>query len=71
MRPIRFRLREILESHDTVENMRHLSELIDKDHQTVLYWNQGRAIPDLQTTMALLGILGVTLEELVVTNPFI
>ena len=50
-------------------NMRHLSEQLDVDHQTVMYWNQGRAFPRLPMLLKVCQLLGCTLDELVEQRP--
>ena len=48
--------------------MRILSEKLDVDHQTVMYWNQGRAVPRLPMLLRLARLLGCTLDELVLED---
>jgi DNA-binding XRE family transcriptional regulator len=50
-------------------NMRRLADELDLDHQTVLYWNQGRTNPRLPMVIKLLRLLGCNLEELVSEEP--
>lgn len=45
-------------------NMRKLADRLDLDHQTVLYWNQGRTYPRLPTLVKLCRLLECTLEDL-------
>ena len=47
-------------------NMRKLADRLELDHQTVLYWNQGRSYPRLPVLVKLCRLLGCTLEELLV-----
>ncbi len=47
-------------------NMRKLADKMDIEHQTVMYWNQGRAYPRLPTLIKLCRLLECTFEELVV-----
>lgn len=47
-------------------NMRRLAEQMEVDHQTILYWNQGRTQPRLRSLMLLCRILGCMVEELVI-----
>jgi len=44
--------------------MTKLAEKMDLNHQTVLYWNQGRAFPRLPTLLRLLRLLECRLEDL-------
>jgi transcriptional regulator with XRE-family HTH domain len=46
-------------------NMRQVADALGVEHQTVLYWNQGRAYPRLLMLLKLLRELSCTLEELV------
>ncbi len=46
-------------------NMRKVSEKLNIDHQTVLYWNQGRTIPRLPMLMRLCRLLACSVEDLV------
>lgn len=45
--------------------MRELSEQLMVDHQTVMYWNQGRAFPRLPMMLKICHLLGCKLDELV------
>lgn len=45
--------------------MKQLAERLKVDHQTVLYWNQGRSFPRLPMMVKLCQILGCKLDELV------
>lgn len=47
-------------------NMRKLADVMRLEHQTVMYWNQGRAYPRLPTLIKLCRLLECTFEELVV-----
>jgi ribosome-binding protein aMBF1 (putative translation factor) len=49
-------------------NMRKLADKMEIEHQTVMYWNQGRAYPRLPTLVKLCRLLGCTFEELVVDD---
>lgn len=46
-------------------NMRVLAEKLDVDHQTVLFWNQGRTVPRLPMLLRLCRLLGCTVEDLI------
>ncbi|MFN8615225.1 MAG: helix-turn-helix transcriptional regulator [Vampirovibrionales bacterium] len=48
--------------------MRMVSERLDVDHQTVMYWNQGRAFPRLPMMLRLCALLGCKLDELVASD---
>ncbi len=45
--------------------MKQLSEFLDVEHQTVMYWNQGRAYPRLPTMMKLCKVLNCDLTDLI------
>lgn len=45
-------------------SMRKLADRLDLDHQTVMYWNQGRTYPRLPTLVKLCRLLECTLEDL-------
>ncbi|MCE3233828.1 MAG: Helix-turn-helix domain [Vampirovibrio sp.] len=45
-------------------NMRKLADKLDLDHQTVMYWNQGRSYPRLPTLVKMCRLLECTLEDL-------
>jgi DNA-binding XRE family transcriptional regulator len=45
-------------------NMRKLAEKLDLDHQTVMYWNQGRSYPRFPVLIKLCRLLECTLEDL-------
>jgi DNA-binding Xre family transcriptional regulator len=45
--------------------MKELAEQLMVDHQTVMYWNQGRAFPRLPMMLKLCQILGCKLDDLV------
>lgn len=45
-------------------NMRELAELLKVDHQTVLYWNQGRAYPRLPMMVRLSQVFNCSLHDL-------
>jgi transcriptional regulator with XRE-family HTH domain len=47
-------------------NMRKLADKLHIEHQTVMYWNQGRAYPRLPMLVKLCRLLGCTFEELLV-----
>jgi len=47
-------------------NMRKLADRLQIEHQTVMYWNQGRAHPRLPMLIKLCRLLGCTVEELIV-----
>lgn len=49
-------------------NMRQVAEELKIEHQTVLYWNQGRAYPRLPTLVRLCRALHCTFEELLSDN---
>lgn len=46
-------------------SMRELSERLMVDHQTVMYWNQGRAFPRLPMMLKVCQVLGCKLDELI------
>jgi transcriptional regulator with XRE-family HTH domain len=46
-------------------NMRQIADALGIEHQTVMYWNQGRAHPRLPMVLRLLYELRCTFEELV------
>jgi DNA-binding Xre family transcriptional regulator len=46
-------------------NMRALADKLHIEHQTVLYWNQGRAYPRFPILVRLCRLLGCNLEELI------
>lgn len=46
-------------------SMRRVSEELEVDHQTVLYWNQGKSYPRLPMLVRLLKLLGCSFQELV------
>ncbi len=45
--------------------MRELSERLMVDHQTVMYWNQGRTYPRLPMMLKVCHMLGCKLDDLV------
>lgn len=45
-------------------SMAKLASKINLDHQTVMYWNQGRSCPSLKTITKVCMVLGVTFGEL-------
>lgn len=45
--------------------MRQLAERVGVDHQTVMYWNQGRAFPRLPMLLRLCRLAGCTLDEII------
>lgn len=45
--------------------MKQLAEKLNVDHQTVMYWNQGRCYPRLPMLLKLCQILECTLQELI------
>ena len=46
-------------------SMKKLAEQLDLDHQTVMYWNQGRTHPRLPTLLQLCRLLRCKVEDLV------
>ena len=46
-------------------NMRDLADRLQIEHQTVLYWNQGRAYPRFPILVRLCRLLGCSVEELI------
>lgn len=46
-------------------NMRKVAERMDVEHQTILYWNQGRSFPRLPILMRLCRLLECSVEDLV------
>ena len=65
---LRLRVAELALAHKGW-TMRLLAEHLDVDHQTVMYWNQGRAFPRLPMLLTLCRVLGCTLDELVEQRP--
>lgn len=45
-------------------SMRQVADRMGLDHQTVMYWNQGRAYPRFPSLIKLLELLECTLEQL-------
>jgi DNA-binding Xre family transcriptional regulator len=45
-------------------NMKQLAEALNVDHQTVLYWNQGRAYPRLPMLLVLTRLIGCSINDL-------
>ncbi len=45
-------------------SMRKVAERLKMEHQTILYWNQGRTCPRVPTLMRLCRLLECTVEEL-------
>lgn len=45
-------------------NMRKVADRLAVDHQTVMYWNQGRSYPRFSTLVRLCRLLECTFEEL-------
>jgi len=45
-------------------SMREVATQLGVDHQTVLYWNQGRALPRLPMFLRLSQLLGCQLDTL-------
>lgn len=48
--------------------MRKLAEKLELDHQTVMYWNQGRSYPRLPTLVKMCRLLDCTMEDLLVPD---
>ena len=46
-------------------SMRKLADKLQVEHQTVMYWNQGRAYPRLPMLVRLCRLLGCRFEELI------
>jgi transcriptional regulator with XRE-family HTH domain len=46
-------------------NMRKVAERMDVEHQTIMYWNQGRSFPRLPVLMRLCRLLECSVEDLV------
>ena len=61
---MRIRVREIA-YRNRGWSMRVLADKLEVDHQTVLYWNQGRSHPRLPMLMRLCRLLRCAVEELV------
>lgn len=61
---MRIRIRE-LAFRNRGWSMKTLAERLEVDHQTVLYWNQGRAYPRLPMLLRMCRLLRCTVEELV------
>jgi len=68
MTQLRLRVAELALAHRGW-TMRVLSEHLDVDHQTVMYWNQGRALPRLPMMLKICDLLGCKLDELVDERP--
>ncbi|MDX2084267.1 MAG: helix-turn-helix transcriptional regulator [Candidatus Melainabacteria bacterium] len=64
MLPFRLRIHELLQKQRKGWSMKTLAEKLDVDHQTVLYWNQGRTYPRLPTLVQLARLLGCPLQDL-------
>jgi DNA-binding XRE family transcriptional regulator len=47
--------------------MKTLADELDVDHQTVLYWNQGRSFPRLPMFVRIAALLGCSMHDLVET----
>jgi DNA-binding XRE family transcriptional regulator len=45
-------------------NMRRVAENMEVDHQTILYWNQGRTYPRLPVLIRLCRLLECSVEDL-------
>lgn len=45
-------------------SMARLADKLELDHQTVMYWNQGRSYPRLPALVKMCRLLECTLEEL-------
>ena len=45
--------------------MKQVSEHLKVDHQTVMYWNQGRSLPRLPVLVRLCRLLGCGLDEMI------
>lgn len=45
--------------------MKQLAETLDVDHQTVMYWNQGRTFPRLPMMLKVCHLLDCKLDDLV------
>ncbi len=61
---LRLRIAE-LSQHLRGWTMKDLSEHLMVDHQTVMYWNQGRSYPRLPTMIKVCHLLGCNLDELI------
>lgn len=61
---LRLRIAEI-SSEKRGWTMKQLADRLMVDHQTVLYWNQGRSFPRLPMMVKLCHVLGCNLDELV------
>lgn len=62
-RGMRLRIAEL--AMDTGWRMKDLAELLEVDYQTVLYWNQGRALPRLPTFIELCRLLGCSFQDMI------
>ena len=60
---LRLRVAEL--SHTKGWTMRTVAEILGVDHQTVMYWNQGRSYPRLPTLIRLSQLLNTTIEDLI------
>ncbi len=61
---LRLRISE-LSQHLRGWTMKELSEHLMVDHQTVMYWNQGRSYPRLPMMIKVCHLLGCNLDELI------
>jgi transcriptional regulator with XRE-family HTH domain len=50
-------------------NLRELADALDAPYQNILYWNQGRAMPNMRTLLRILKLLQCRFEELVELYP--
>jgi DNA-binding XRE family transcriptional regulator len=46
-------------------NMRQLADALGIEHQTVMYWNQGRAVPRLPMLVRLARLLHCSLDDFI------
>ncbi len=65
---LRLRVAELALAHRGW-TMRKVAERLGVDHQTVMYWNQGRTFPRLPMMLTLCRVLGCKLDELVGHKP--
>jgi transcriptional regulator with XRE-family HTH domain len=45
-------------------NMKKVAEKMDVEHQTILYWNQGRSYPRLPVLLRLCRLLECSIDDL-------
>jgi len=45
--------------------MKQLADMMGVEHQTVMYWNQGRSFPRLPMLIRLCRLVGCTLDDII------